>query len=103
MDAPSRNFPELAAGDETGESQREEGEFEGSFVQHSMNRDVRVCIRIRQEHCGHDKARAHEYEQGSTGTPPASSDHRTHPLEETEREKDEQETHKDFICQEQNH
>src|SRR2546429_8198797 len=97
MDAPACDFPELAAGDETGKSQREECKFEASFVQHSMNRDVWVRKGIRQEQSGHDKAHAGEYEQGGTDTPPASSVHLMHPLEETEREKDEQETHDDKI------
>ena len=59
--------------------------------------DKGVCEGIREEEGGHDKAHADKYEQGATDTPPASSDHRAHPLEETEREKDEQETHDDEI------
>jgi len=92
MDAPSCNFPELAADEKADQPEREEDDHEGNAMQHGVKGVWWFSEGIREKQGGHDKSQAGEHEQSGIGTPPEGLDHRTPPLKETERENDEQET-----------
>lgn len=96
MDAPSCDFPELAADEKAGEAQREEDDYKGDAMQHGVNGVWWFSEGIREKQGGHDKSQARDYEQGGTSTPKDRLDPRP-PLEETDRENDEQETKNDEI------